>query len=70
MARRTISVTLANADSHFSEIERETGFKGAQVTIRFLFYDLAAERGGVGGAGGVSGSGESAGSDHGIDVSE
>src|SRR5271154_557293 len=36
----TISVTLANADSHFSQIERETGFKGAQVTIRFLFYDL------------------------------
>src|SRR5258708_3576636 len=37
-----VSVTLANADSHFSQIERETGFKGAQVTIRFLFYDLAA----------------------------
>src|SRR5579864_5794214 len=38
----TISVTLANADSHFSEIEREVGFKGAQVTIQFLFYDVAA----------------------------
>jgi Putative phage tail protein len=38
----TISVTLANADSHFSQIERETGFKGAQVTIQFLFYDLMA----------------------------
>ncbi len=38
----TISVTLANADSHFSQIERETGFKGAQVTIQFLFYDLVA----------------------------
>ncbi len=37
-----IALTLANADSHFSEIERETGFKGAQVTIRFLFYDFAA----------------------------
>jgi hypothetical protein len=37
-----ISLTLANADSHFSEIERETGFKGAQVTIQFLFYDFAA----------------------------
>jgi len=37
-----ISVTLANADSHFSQIEREVGFKGAQVTITFLFYDLAA----------------------------
>lgn len=38
-----VSVTLANADSHFSEIEREIGFKGAQVTIRFLFYDLAGD---------------------------
>jgi hypothetical protein len=37
-----IALTLANADSHYSEIERETGFKGAQVTIRFLFYDFAA----------------------------
>ncbi len=35
-----ITVTLANADSHFSEIERETGFKGSQVTITFLFFDL------------------------------
>ena len=35
-----ITVTLANADSHFSEIERETGFKGSQVTIQFLFFDL------------------------------
>ena len=42
MARRRLRVTLANADSHFSEIERETGFKGAQVTIQFLFYDLVA----------------------------
>jgi hypothetical protein len=38
-----ISVTLANADSHFSEIEREIGFRGAQVTVRFLFYDLTAQ---------------------------
>ncbi len=37
-----VTVTLANADSHFSEIERETGFKGAQVTIHFLFYDVMA----------------------------
>ena len=42
MASAQITVTLANADSHFSEIERETGFKGAQVTIQFLFYDLVA----------------------------
>src|ERR1700722_17744531 len=28
-----ISVTLANADSHFSELERSVGFKGAIVTV-------------------------------------
>lgn len=37
-----ITVTLANADSRYSQMERATGFKGAQVTVRFLFYDLAA----------------------------
>jgi hypothetical protein len=35
-----ISVVLANADSHFSEIERATGWKGARLTVVFLFYDL------------------------------
>src|ERR1700759_2467674 len=35
-----VSVTLANADSHFSQIEREAGFKGARVTVKFLFFDL------------------------------
>jgi len=35
-----ISIVLANADSHFSEIERSTGWKGAQLTVGFLFYDL------------------------------
>jgi hypothetical protein len=39
-ASADVSITLANADSYFSEIERETGFRGAQVTITFLFYDL------------------------------
>src|SRR5690349_21211278 len=37
-----ISLTLANADSHFSQIEREVGFKGAKITARFLFFDLRA----------------------------
>jgi hypothetical protein len=37
-----ISVTLANADSRYSQIERQTGFKGSLVTVRFLFFDLAA----------------------------
>ncbi len=36
------TITLANADSYFSEIERETGFRGSQLTITFLFYDLTA----------------------------
>jgi Putative phage tail protein len=36
----TISVTLANADSYFSEIQQATGWKGAQLTVSFLFYDL------------------------------
>ncbi len=34
-----IAIVLANADSHFSEIERSTGWKGARLTIGFLFYD-------------------------------
>ena len=35
-----ISILLANADSHFSEIERSGGWKGARLTVGFLFYDL------------------------------
>ncbi len=35
-----ISMVLANADSHFSEIAREIGWKGARLTAGFLFYDL------------------------------
>jgi hypothetical protein len=35
-----ISIVLANADSHFSEIERSCGWKGAALTVSFLFYDL------------------------------
>jgi hypothetical protein len=35
-----ISISLANADSHFSEIERNTGFKGATLTVSFVFFDL------------------------------
>jgi hypothetical protein len=37
-----ISLGLANADSHFSQIERETGFKGASLTVQIVFYDLVA----------------------------
>ena len=35
-----ITLVLANADSHFSEIERATGWKGAQITAGLVFYDL------------------------------
>jgi hypothetical protein len=35
-----ISIVLANADSHFSEIERAVGWKGARLKAGFLFYDL------------------------------
>lgn len=37
-----ISLTLANADSHFSQIERTVGWKGAKLTARFVFFDLKA----------------------------
>jgi hypothetical protein len=40
-AGNKLSLRLANADSHFSQIERATGFKGAHVTVRFVFYDFA-----------------------------
>jgi hypothetical protein len=35
-----ISIVLANADSHFSEIQRSVGWKGAHLTVGVLFYDL------------------------------
>jgi len=35
-----ITVTLANADSHFSEIEQSVGLKGSKLLVKFLFYDL------------------------------
>jgi len=35
-----IAILLANADSHFSEMERAVGWKGAQLTVSVLFYDL------------------------------
>ncbi len=38
LARLTVS--LANTDSYCSQIERNTGWKGAKVTVSFLFFDL------------------------------
>ncbi len=35
-----VSVTLANADSHCSQIERSVGWKGSRVAVRFVFWDL------------------------------
>ena len=35
-----IALTLANADSYFSELEAATGFRGAQLKVRFVFFDL------------------------------
>ena len=37
-----ISISLANADSYFSELERSVGFKGAMLTVSFVFFDLKA----------------------------
>ncbi|HUA18320.1 MAG TPA: phage tail protein [Bryobacteraceae bacterium] len=37
----TVSITLANADSFLSSIERNIGWKGAQLSVTFLFFDLA-----------------------------
>src|SRR4051812_38044896 len=37
-----VSITLANADSYFSEIDRSFGFKGARLTVRFAFIDLGS----------------------------
>jgi hypothetical protein len=37
-----ISVTLANADSLLSEIEAQFGWKGTQLTVYFVFADLAS----------------------------
>jgi hypothetical protein len=39
-AMSRISLTLANADSYGSQIERNTGWKGANLTVTFLFFDL------------------------------
>ncbi len=36
------SVTLANVDSRYSQLERTAGWKGATLTVRFAFYDLRA----------------------------
>ena len=37
-----VSLTLANADSRFSQLHRTARFKGAKLSVRFVFYDLEA----------------------------
>jgi hypothetical protein len=36
-----LSFELANADSHFSEIEQQTGFKGARLVVSSIFMDTS-----------------------------
>ena len=35
-----VSLSMANADSYFSQLERSVGWKGASLTVTFLFYNL------------------------------
>ena len=37
-----LSITLANADSVISEINAQVGFRGAQLTVYFVFADVSA----------------------------
>ena len=34
-----VSLTLANADSYFSQVERAAGWKGSRLTVRFVFLN-------------------------------
>ena len=42
-SRSTLTLSLDNVDSHFSEVEADLGWKGAKLLGRFVFYDLAAD---------------------------
>ncbi|MEO8372937.1 MAG: hypothetical protein ABI806_27375, partial [Candidatus Solibacter sp.] len=47
-----ITLVLANADAHCSQIERAVGWKGAKLTASLVFYDLrnrqpVSERSGI-----------------------
>jgi hypothetical protein len=39
-AAAKISLTLANTDSRYSQVERSIGWKGARLTVRFVFFDM------------------------------
>jgi len=37
-----LSIVLANADSHYSQVERAVGFKGSRLSVQFVFFDLVS----------------------------
>ena len=39
-ATAKISLTLSNTDSRYSQVERSIGWKGAKLTVRFVFFDM------------------------------
>jgi hypothetical protein len=39
-AAAKVSLTLVNTDSRYSQVERTVGWKGAKLTVRFLFFDM------------------------------
>ena len=45
-----LTFELANADSELSEIEQQTGFKGSQLIVQSVFFDLSAGAATSGGA--------------------
>jgi len=38
-----VSLTLANADGYFSQITQNAGWKGAKLTVQFIFWDLKTQ---------------------------
>jgi len=43
-SRSTLTLSLDNLDSHFSEVESVLGWKGAKLLARFVFYDLVTDQ--------------------------
>ncbi len=39
-AAARVTVVLANTDSRISQLERNVGWKGSRMTVRFVFFDL------------------------------
>jgi hypothetical protein len=64
-----VSLSMANADSYFSELERAVGWKGATLTVTFLFYNLLENAANLRQRRLVSRNRQSAGPKHGISFS-